>query len=105
MSALFGAAGTVFPRDEEGRYAALLKAANTIASASDCDGTSEAVIRSLHEIASFDFLHLVAYDKDTDQPCFSLLESDGQRMEAPAADAFSLANRRFTSCTAPGNPW
>jgi formate hydrogenlyase transcriptional activator len=70
------------PRIEEQRYLALLQAANAIATCSDCDSASDTLIEKLHEVTPFDFLHLVAFDKDTNAPCWSLLEVNGKRIEA-----------------------
>jgi len=70
------------PRVEEQRYLALLQAANAIATCSDCDSASGTLIEKLHEVTPFDFLHLVAFDKDTNAPCWSLLEVNGKRIEA-----------------------
>jgi formate hydrogenlyase transcriptional activator len=81
---------SVFPRVEEDRYLALLRAANAIATASDCEATSEAVVHKLREVTPFDFLHLVAYDKDSDQACFSLLDSNGTRIDAPSEEVCPL---------------
>ncbi len=70
------------PRVEEQRYLALLQATNAIATCSDCDSASSTLIEKLHEVTPFDFLHLVAFDKDTNTPCWSLLEVNGKRIEA-----------------------
>jgi len=70
------------PRVEEQRYLALLQAANAIATCSDCDSASGTLIEKLHEVTPFDFLHLVAFDKDTNAACWSLLEVNGKRIEA-----------------------
>lgn len=83
---------SIFPRVEEDRYVALLQAANAIATCSDCDATSEALVSKLREVTHFDFLHLVAFDKDTNQVCFSLLDANGRRLEPPADDVLPLAD-------------
>ncbi|MGA9511064.1 MAG: sigma 54-interacting transcriptional regulator, partial [Candidatus Sulfotelmatobacter sp.] len=83
---------SIFPRVEEERYVALLQAANAIATCSDCDATSEALVSKLREVTHFDFLHLVAFDKDTNQVCFSLLDANGRRLEPPADDVLPLAD-------------
>ena len=70
------------PRVEEQRYLALLQATNAIATCSDCDSASGTLIEKLHEVTPFDFLHLVAFDKDTNTPRWSLLEVNGKRIEA-----------------------
>ncbi len=68
----------------------MLRAANAIATCSDCDDASDTLAKRLHDVTSFDYLHLVAFDKDTDLPCWSLLESHGKKMEAPPTGASSL---------------
>ncbi|MBV8049697.1 MAG: sigma 54-interacting transcriptional regulator [Acidobacteriaceae bacterium] len=74
-------AASILPRIEEQRYLALLQAANAIATCSDCDSASTTLMEKLHEVTPFDCLHLVAFDKDTNARCWSLLEVNGKRME------------------------
>ena len=83
---------SIFPRVEEDRYLALLQAANAIATCSDCTAASDALVSKLREVTHFDFLHLVAFDKETNQTCFSLLDASGKRMEPPPADVLPLAD-------------
>jgi len=73
---------STIPRIEEQRYLALLQAANAIATCSDCDSASSKLIEKLHEVTPFDCLHLVAFDKDTNASCWSLLEVNGKRIGA-----------------------
>ena len=75
-------AASTIPRIEEQRYLALLQAANAIATCNDCDSASNTLIEKLHEVTPFDCLHLVAFDKDTNASCWSLLEVNGKRVEA-----------------------
>ena len=82
-------AASVFPKVEEDRYLALLQAANAIATAGDCDAASEVLIGRLHEITPFDSVHLVAFDKDTGLPCWSLLEAAGKKLEV-SSEVLSL---------------
>ncbi|MGC2246392.1 MAG: sigma 54-interacting transcriptional regulator [Terriglobales bacterium] len=83
---------SISPRVEEGRYLALLQAANAIATSNDCTGASDALVRKLREVTSFDWLHLVAFDKDTNQACFTLLDINGTRIDPPSEDIFPLAD-------------
>jgi formate hydrogenlyase transcriptional activator len=76
-------AASIFPRVEEDRYLALLQAANAIATCSDCEMTSQTLVKKLHELTYFDFLQVLAFDKDTGQPCWSLLEASGKKLEPP----------------------
>ena len=83
---------SISPRVEEGRYLALLQAANAIATSNDCGAASDALVRKLREVTPFDSLHLVAFDKDTNQVCFTLLDTNGTRMDMPPEDVFPLAD-------------
>ncbi|HTR24718.1 MAG TPA: sigma 54-interacting transcriptional regulator [Terriglobales bacterium] len=83
---------SIYPRVEEDRYLALLQAANAIATCSDCTAASDALVSKLREVTPFDFLHLVAFDKDTNSPCFALLDAFGRKMEPPPADVLPLAD-------------
>lgn len=58
----------------------MLRAANAIATCADCDAAADALVRQLHEVAAFDFLHVVAFDQETNAPCWSLLEANGKRI-------------------------
>ena len=73
---------STIPRVEEQRYLALLQTANAIATCSDCDSASNTLMEKLHEVTPFDCLHLIAFDKDTNALCWSLLEVNGKRIEA-----------------------
>lgn len=79
----------VSTRIEEERYLALLRAANAIATSSDCGAAADALVKQLNEVTSFDFLHVVAFDKDTNAPCWTLLDAMGRRIEeGPETTAF-----------------
>jgi formate hydrogenlyase transcriptional activator len=84
---LMATAAPLFPRVEEDRYLALLRAANSIATCKDCDSTSEMLVTKLREVTPFDYLHVVAFDKDTNSTCWSLLEANGTRLKSPFDDA------------------
>ena len=79
----------VSPRVEEERYLALLRAANAIATAADCTSASDALVKQLNEVTPFDFLHVVAFDKQTNAACWSLLEINGERVDGSALNALS----------------
>ena len=85
---MLSAASTV-PRIEEDRYVALLRAANAIATCTDCSTVSDTLIKQLREVTSFDWLHLVAFDKQTNAVCWSLLESNGKVIDIPGADSLA----------------
>jgi formate hydrogenlyase transcriptional activator len=84
------AAASTFPQVEEERYLALLRAANAIATCSDCSKASETLVNKLHEVTPFDFLHIVVFDKDTNQSCWSLLEAHGEKVEPAAGESICL---------------
>jgi formate hydrogenlyase transcriptional activator len=74
---------------EEQRYLALLRAANAIATSNNCDSASNALVERLKEVTSFDFIHVATFDKETDRPCWSLLEANGKRAESTPLDDLS----------------
>ena len=79
------------PQIEEERYLALLRAANEIATANDCAAASDAVVDRLYEVTPFDYLHVVTFDKETSDACWSLLHVNGARVEPSDDTTFSLA--------------
>jgi hypothetical protein len=83
-------APSISPRVEEERYVALLRAANAIATCGDCGAAADTLVTQLHEITPFDYLHVVAFDKDTNAACWSLLEVNGRRIDALTAGFGSL---------------
>ncbi len=74
----------MFPRVEQDRYLTLLRAANAIATSNDCDSASETLVKKLSEITLFHALHVVAFDRDTNMPCWALLDAAGKRFDIPA---------------------
>ena len=78
---------SISPRIEEERYQALLRVANAIATCNDCDDVSETLVTLLREVTPFDFLYLVAFDNETGDPCWTLLEGNGKRLTGPNGDA------------------
>ena len=63
----------------------MLRAANAIATCNDCRDASDTLVSKLREVTPFDYLHLVAFDKDTNAPCWSILETNGGgRVDAPS---------------------
>ena len=81
-------ATTIFPRIEEQRYLALLRAANAIATSSDCSSASHTLVRALREVTPFDYLHVVAFHKETNVACWSLLDVHGERIDGVAQEPF-----------------
>ncbi len=79
---LMVSAFSLSPRIEEERYQALLRAANEIGTASDCTAASNALTSRLYEVTPFDYLHVITFDKETSDSCWSLLEVNGKRVES-----------------------
>ena len=86
---------SVSPRVEEERYVALLRAANEIATCNDCDAASTSLVKKLREVTAFDYLHVIAFDKETDAACWSLLDVNGTRLDSFAQEGFSLEESPF----------
>jgi formate hydrogenlyase transcriptional activator len=67
------------------RYEALFRAANAIATCCDCDSAAATLVRELHEVTTFDYLHLVAFDKETHTVSWCLLHANGSRLDGENA--------------------
>lgn len=80
---------SAFPVVEEQRYLALLRAANAIATAADCECASNSLVERLKEVTAFDFIHVTTFDKETNRTCWSLLEANGARSESAQLDDLS----------------
>jgi formate hydrogenlyase transcriptional activator len=74
-------APATFPRVEEDRYLALLRAANAIATSTDCSAVADIFANKLREVTPFDLLFAVSFQKNTSESCWSLLEAGGQRID------------------------
>jgi formate hydrogenlyase transcriptional activator len=81
---------SVTPQVEERRYLSLLRAANAIATSSDCSAASDSLIRELREVTPFDSLHVVAFDKEKNTPCWYLFAVDGKRIDLASEGVLSL---------------
>jgi len=62
------------------------------------------LIKQLHEVTSFDCLHLVAFDKETNTPAWSLLEVNGERIDIPSADDLALEDSPIQRVHESGQP-
>jgi formate hydrogenlyase transcriptional activator len=69
------------------RYEALLRAANAIASCSDCDTAADVLVKELRGVVGFDYLRIVAFDRETNAVGWQLLYSNGRRSDVPAGYA------------------
>jgi len=81
-------AASAYPMVDE-RYLALLRAANAIATSGDCGCASDALLEKLKEVTTFDFIHVTTFDKETNRACWSLLETNGERVESAPLDDLS----------------
>src|SRR6266478_3779018 len=75
-----------YPKVEEERYLALLRAASAIAN-SDCDTAFDTLTTRLREVTPFDYLQVVAFDDQTKNPEWCMLEANGKVIEIPAGTA------------------
>jgi formate hydrogenlyase transcriptional activator len=75
----------IYPTVEEERYLALLRATSAIAS-SNCDTAFDTLTTRLREVTAFDYLHLVAFDSETNGPEWCLLEANGKKVDVPRVD-------------------
>jgi len=97
-------AASIYPKVEEGRYLALLRAANAIATSSDCSNAADLLVRELREITPFDSLHIVAFDKTTNAACWSVLEANGKRIDSSTLDFSSLQDSPIQQVHELGQP-
>jgi formate hydrogenlyase transcriptional activator len=68
------------------RYEALLRATSAIGTCSDCDAASDALVKALREVVSFDYLQLAAFEGDTKSVTWHLLYSNGIKQDLPLKD-------------------
>jgi formate hydrogenlyase transcriptional activator len=95
---------SAYPIVEEQRYLALLRAANAIATSSDCECASDALIEKLKEVTVFDFIHVATFDKETNRTCWSLIEASGKRLESAALDDLSSEHSPIAWVYESGSP-
>ncbi|MGE5204280.1 MAG: sigma 54-interacting transcriptional regulator, partial [Chlamydiota bacterium] len=62
------------------------------------------LIAQLREVTPFDFLHLVAFDKDTNTPSWSLLEANGERIDTSSLDDLCAEDNPIQRVHAAGQP-
>jgi formate hydrogenlyase transcriptional activator len=94
----------ISPRVEEERYLALLRAANTIATCSDCTTASEALISGMREVTPFDFLQLVAFNEETKTPEWCVLDSNGKMQHGPIDPSLNLVDAPVAQVHESGRP-
>ena len=69
------------PETQVQRYEALLRMAKALAVCQGCDDAAEVLERQLREVASFDYLHAVAYDTSTQAVAWEMLHANGQTLD------------------------
>ncbi|MGA8439042.1 MAG: sigma 54-interacting transcriptional regulator [Candidatus Sulfotelmatobacter sp.] len=67
------------------RYEALLRAANAIGTCSDCEAAGDMLVKALRDVVAFDYLHLVAFENETQTVAWHLLYSNGTRQSLSSA--------------------
>jgi formate hydrogenlyase transcriptional activator len=98
------AASSVSPRVEEERYLALLRAANAVATCSDCSGATDTLVKQLRDVTPFDSVHLVAFDKETNAQDWWLLEANGRRIDLSSGCDVSLEDTPIQWVHSSGEP-
>jgi formate hydrogenlyase transcriptional activator len=71
------------------RYEALLRATTAIA-ACDCESAQETITGKLREAIALEYLHFVAFDQETREPVWRLLEANGRRVDCSSQKTCSL---------------
>lgn len=84
MSTVFA----VKPKIHSDRYQALLRMAKALALCCDCDAAAELLAQELSAVASFDYLHIVAFDDATQGVSWELLHSDGKTLDVSDREGF-----------------
>src|SRR5512146_2316115 len=74
------------PHVEEPRYLALLRAANAIATCTDCSSASETLRAQLRAVTPFDFLQLGSFDAETKTPVWSVLDANRMMVHGPVTE-------------------
>ena len=70
------------------RYEALLRMAKAMAVCCDCDEAAEALTTEMHNVVSFDYLHLVAFESTTQTVSWELLHAHGRTLNVSDRDGF-----------------
>jgi formate hydrogenlyase transcriptional activator len=68
------------------RYQALLRAANSIGTCTNCDAAGDMLLKALRDIIAFDYLELIAFENDTRTVSWHLLYSKGARQSGYSAN-------------------
>ncbi len=90
-------------RVEEGRYLALLRAANAIA-CSDCTTASQTLTSQMREVTPFDFLQVVAFNTETNVPEWYVRDLRGETRYGPDCDGLPVEDSPVSLVHASGKP-
>ena len=75
----------ISPEIQASRYEALFRAVSAIATCCDCEATAATAVQELHVLTKFDYLHLVAFDIETNTTEWCLLHVNGERIDGERA--------------------
>ncbi len=76
------------PETRMHRYEALLRMAKAMAVCSDCDEAENVLTKELGQVASFDYLHLVAFDSVSQVVSWEVLHAYGRTLDVSDRDGF-----------------
>ncbi|HLW51640.1 MAG TPA: sigma 54-interacting transcriptional regulator [Candidatus Angelobacter sp.] len=68
----------------EGRYGALLSLGKAVALCCDCDLAKDTLLKELQELLSFDYLQLIAFDKEGETVSWQLCLASADRLDSQA---------------------
>src|SRR5207302_7661699 len=92
------AVDSLTPETQAGRYEGLLRAANAIAACRDCDAAADRLTCELHKILAFDYLQLVAFERDTGKVAWQFTDVRGTREKASLIDPYIRELPRYLAC-------
>jgi formate hydrogenlyase transcriptional activator len=84
MSAL----SVIQPETYTNRYEALLRMAKAMAVCRDCEAAEQVLAKELHEVASFNYLHLVAFENATSVVSWEVLHVNDRTLDVSDRDGF-----------------
>jgi formate hydrogenlyase transcriptional activator len=82
------AISVIRPETYTHRYEALLRMAKAMAVCSNCDAAEDVLTKELHQVAHFDYLHLVAFENATQVVSWELLHVNGRTLNVSDREGF-----------------
>jgi len=76
------------PQTHMDRYEALLRMAKAMAVCGDCNAAEDVLTKELHQVASFDYLHLVAFENASRVVSWEVLHVNGRTLDVSDRDGF-----------------